>query len=200
MRLIVVLLSVLLTGCLQTLGGTLNDALNEANGYNYQAPTLAGTPRPTGGCGDNRCKTLDAVEAKGYELARQKRITWVKFVEVFYSKRAELYPNNDDGFGGRELMLYQLALAEQMDIGKISESQWAYLNEKKNSEINARNEMLSNSALQQSAGSNSGQGITCFKQREWSSGFNKNCVYSCLGSEAVQTIGSAELCPLSIVR
>lgn len=25
--------------------------------------------------------------------------------------------------------------------------------------------------------------VTCFKQREWISGFYKNCVYSCLGSE-----------------
>jgi hypothetical protein len=36
--------------------------------------------------------------------------------------------------------------------------------------------------------------------REWSSGFNKNCVYDCLGSEAVQTVGSAELCPLTMSR
>jgi hypothetical protein len=41
-------------------------------------------------------------------------------------------------------------------------------------------------------------GAACFKKREWSSGFNKNCVYDCLGSEAVQTIGMAEFCPMSI--
>lgn len=41
-------------------------------------------------------------------------------------------------------------------------------------------------------------GPTCFKRREWTSGFNKNCVYDCAGSEAVQTIGTAELCPLTI--
>lgn len=41
---------------------------------------------------------------------------------------------------------------------------------------------------------------TCFKRGEWSSGMNKNCAYDCLGSEAVQTIGVAELCPLMINR
>jgi hypothetical protein len=43
-------------------------------------------------------------------------------------------------------------------------------------------------------------GMVCLKKREWSSGFNKNCVYDCLGSEAVQTVGSAELCPLTLSR
>lgn len=43
-------------------------------------------------------------------------------------------------------------------------------------------------------------GGMCMKKREWTLGFNKNCVYDCLGSEAVQTIGSVELCPLTINR
>jgi hypothetical protein len=79
------------------------------------------------------------VEAKGYELARQKQITWAKFVETFYKKRAELYPDTDDRLGARELMLYQRALAEQMDAGRITESQWAYAIERKNADISARN-------------------------------------------------------------
>lgn len=43
-------------------------------------------------------------------------------------------------------------------------------------------------------------GTTCMKKREWTSGFNRNCVYDCLGSEAVQTVPSAQMCPLSIQR
>lgn len=43
-------------------------------------------------------------------------------------------------------------------------------------------------------------GGVCFKQREWTSGFNKNCVYDCTGSEAVQTISSMAFCPLTINR
>jgi hypothetical protein len=43
-------------------------------------------------------------------------------------------------------------------------------------------------------------GMTCMKKREWTSGFNKNCVYDRLGSDAVQTIGMAELCPLTYSR
>lgn len=46
----------------------------------------------------------------------------------------------------------------------------------------------------------SGSAVQCFKEREWVSGFNRNCVYSCLGSETVQTIGATELCPLSMER
>jgi hypothetical protein len=197
---IVLLLSMTLTGCLQTLGDTVKDVLNEASDYGRQAPTLAGTPIQTSGCSDHRCEFLDALEARGYELARKGEITWVGFVESFYRKRAELYPNSNDRFGARELMLYQRMLAERMDNGQISEAQWAYLIEKKNADINTRNEMLLNSASSQSTGSSANQGVTCFKQREWSSGFNKNCVYSCLGSEAVQTIRSTELCPLTIIR
>ncbi len=42
--------------------------------------------------------------------------------------------------------------------------------------------------------------LTCTKVREWRSGMNKNCVYNCIGSEFVQTIGAAEICPISINR
>lgn len=60
-------------------------------------------------------------------------------------------------------------------------------------------------ANQQQIGASSGsgpggQGITCFKKNEWTSGFNKNCVYNCLGSDAVQTIRNTDLCPLTITR
>ena len=41
---------------------------------------------------------------------------------------------------------------------------------------------------------------TCIKKREWVSGFNKNCVYDCLGSEAVETIANVAICPLSITK
>lgn len=40
--------------------------------------------------------------------------------------------------------------------------------------------------------------VNCIKNREWTSGFNKNCVYNCVGSEAVKTIRATDLCPLTI--
>ena len=46
----------------------------------------------------------------------------------------------------------------------------------------------------------SGNGATCFKKREWVSGTNRNCVYDCFGSEAVQTVSSFELCAQSMKR
>lgn len=38
----------------------------------------------------------------------------------------------------------------------------------------------------------------CFKTGEQVSGMNKICFYDCLGSAKAITIGSVELCPLSI--
>lgn len=47
---------------------------------------------------------------------------------------------------------------------------------------------------------NIGAGMTCFYKSDWVSGMNKNCVYDCMGNTAVQTFGSASICPLSIQR
>jgi hypothetical protein len=127
----------MLAGCA---GSLLNDVANdyrEMLGV-YTAPTLAASPRSSG-CGDDRCRALDSLEARGYELARQKKITWVRLVDAFYLKRAEFYPDSQDGYGVNELKSYQRALAEQMDLGKMTESQWVYLIEKKSAEIGARN-------------------------------------------------------------
>lgn len=133
------LIGILLSGC-TSIDRALRDIDNDAAEVlgTYSAPTLAGSPRPSG-CTEQRCRTLDSIEAKGYELARQKKISWGKFVDYFYLKRSELYPNSNDSSGVYELRAYQKALAEQMDQGKLSESQWEYLVERKNSEIQARN-------------------------------------------------------------
>ena len=40
--------------------------------------------------------------------------------------------------------------------------------------------------------------VTCFKSYEYISGFNKICVYDCLGSDRAITIQSTQLCPLTI--
>ena len=40
--------------------------------------------------------------------------------------------------------------------------------------------------------------VTCFKKGEYTSGFNKICIYNCLGSDVAITIGAMQLCPLSI--
>lgn len=54
----------------------------------------------------------------------------------------------------------------------------------------------SNSSISSSASS----GTTCFAKGSTTSGFNKICAYDCLGSAAAITIGSTELCPLTIER
>lgn len=42
--------------------------------------------------------------------------------------------------------------------------------------------------------------VTCYKVTEYTSGFNKICIYNCLGSETAITIGATQLCPLTINR
>lgn len=41
---------------------------------------------------------------------------------------------------------------------------------------------------------------TCFSTGEETDGMNKICYYDCLGSRAAITIGSTQLCPLTINR
>lgn len=41
-------------------------------------------------------------------------------------------------------------------------------------------------------------GTGCFARGEQTSGFNKICYYDCMGSARAITIGSTELCPLTL--
>lgn len=140
MRISLMLFALVLSGCggVSDLVKGVNDLAGELTGT-YSAPTLAGSPRPLE-CSDSRCSNLEAIQEKGYELARQRKITWGKFVNVFYQKRADLYPSSEDDSGASELIAYQRFLAEQMDVGRISETQWVYLNEQKVGELKARNQ------------------------------------------------------------
>lgn len=45
-----------------------------------------------------------------------------------------------------------------------------------------------------------GSGMTCFKQGEALRNTSRHCIYSCAGSEVIQTISVAEVCPLSLTR
>jgi hypothetical protein len=133
-----ILFAIFLAGCgsVYQMNNDLNDSLGQIMGT-YSAPTLASSPRPSG-CSDSKCRQLDQLEAKGYDLARQKKITWTKLVSAFYEGRAKLYPDSNDSAGTRELISFQRVLAEQMDAGKITETQWAYLVDKKYSEVQSR--------------------------------------------------------------
>ena len=52
----------------------------------------------------------------------------------------------------------------------------------------------------ENANSSGMQAMTCYKTREWVSRTLKNCAYKCVGGEAVQTVGVAEICPISMQR
>jgi hypothetical protein len=133
-----IFLTLVLAGCSGIVD--LQNSVAEIQGI-YSAPLLAGTPT-TRTCTDKRCRVLDSIEADGYVLARQKNITWVKMVDDYYKKRSELYPHSQDKNGANELRLYQRYVAEQMDNGKVTEAQWAYLVESKTAEVQTRSKML----------------------------------------------------------
>jgi hypothetical protein len=164
MRLKTMLIALTLTGCsgYTEMARDFNNSAGELMGT-YSAPTLAGAPTPSG-CNDPRCAVLDALEQKAYDLARQKKITWVKLVDAFYQKRAEMYPNSRDGDGANELRTYQRALAEQMDQGRITESQWAYLIERKKGDIRARNQAVSNTVRRQTNCTTTNVGTSAFPE------------------------------------
>lgn len=136
-----------LSGCLTTSGGGIFDVLYNLNDKSsllmgtYQAPTLASAPMSSG-CAhrDQRCLILDQVEADLYTKARSNTISWRQLVDRFYSERARQYPDTNDSYGAAELIAYQRVLADRMDRGQISETEWVYFNEQKNQEISSRSQ------------------------------------------------------------
>lgn len=150
-----VLLVLALSGCgsLYQLNNSINDSANQLMGT-YSAPTLASSPTPSGCGNDSRCQQLDELEAMGYEAARQKRITWTKLVNAFYEGRRQLYPNSSDSAYTREFISFQRVLAEQMDAGKITETQWVYLVDKKYAEVQTMNAGQQTTCNTQNTGTN----------------------------------------------
>ncbi len=141
-RILLLSMALPLSGCLATGDPFGLNALNDATAVmlgTYQAPTLASYPRPSG-CGDRdaRCRVLDEYEAYLYQEARAGRISWVQLVDSFYTERARQYPQSNDNYGAREWFSFQRMLAEQMDARKITESQWVYYHEQKQTEMASR--------------------------------------------------------------
>lgn len=137
--------AIAVSGCSTISSGTFFNALDQINDSNsqifglYQAPTLAPSPRPSG-CArhDQRCLTLDETEANLYAKARQSKITWRQLVDEFYLERARQFPRSNDSYGATELAAYQRVLADRMDMGQISETEWVYFIEKKLQEMSSQ--------------------------------------------------------------
>lgn len=162
---------------------------------------------------DNR-RVQDAFDTEKARLEQQVRAgekTWVQAatqtreLDKYFARRTDIdttwkYDQDDE-----EYHAYCIALAERLDGKQISFAEFDAARLQRFNEIQARRQSLNAQQriiqnTQQSSGSVGRREFTCFKEREWSSGFNKNCVYNCMGSEAVQTIGATEMCPFSIVR
>jgi len=161
---------------------------------------------------------FDTAKAMKERRAAEGKTTWVQAakeirdMDKYVANRTDLDTNWKYDADDEEYHAYCIALAERLDRKEISFAEFDAARQQRfnairsrRQSLNAQQQIIDNMALQQitntaSRPSISSGGTTCFKQREWTSGLNKNCVYDCLGSEAVQTVGAAELCPLTISR
>lgn len=155
--------------------------------------------------------TFDAEKARLEIQARSGEITWVQAtsqtrdLDKSLANRADFDTTWKFDHDDEEYHAYAVALAERLDSRQITFAEFDSLRIAKLNSIRARSESLS---LQRRAARRvnldsldvGGSGAICTKKREWISGFNKNCIYSCLGGEAVQTLRSTDLCPLTIER
>jgi hypothetical protein len=103
-------------------------------------------PKPgPSGCKSPECLQLDAFEAEGYERARSGRTSWLDFVYSFYAQVTLLFPDAPRGGSIGEYIAYQRMLAERMDRKQITETEWAYLLQKKLNDLIARDTVVGNS-------------------------------------------------------
>lgn len=118
--------------------GQLPTTLSPASVDGARCPTVLASSPHSSGIDDYRAKALDYFEADIYGNARTGRISWVQLVDSFYARCIEIFKGQFYITHNRELQAYQRMLAEQMDAKEITESQWAYLIEKKLGEMRAR--------------------------------------------------------------
>lgn len=147
-------LALALTGCssIYEINNDANDSINQLMGT-YSAPLLGSSPRPSG-CASEKCRQLDELEKFGYAKVHEKTMTWKKFVDFFYEGRSQFFPKTNDDAYTRELISFQRVLAVQMDERKITETQWAYLIDKKFAEMQSRIEGQKTTCNTQNTGSN----------------------------------------------
>lgn len=135
MKFLILLAIILTAGCadLNQINRDLNNTTAQLLGT-FTAPVLSASPRSSG-CSNDSCKELDEFERAAYAAVDQKRITYSKLVELFYEARRRLYPSSNDPQWVYEYRSFQRALAEHVDAGKMSSTQWEYLIDKKFGEI-----------------------------------------------------------------
>lgn len=131
--------------------------------------------------------------------AERGQITWkeaairTRDLDKDFYARAGFFSSWKYDSDDEEFHAFCIALAERVDRKLMTVSEYDAARIARMNALNARSQMLNASQPIQ----NSSSGVVCTLSRQWSSGMNKNCVYNCLGSEAVKTIGAAEICPIS---
>jgi hypothetical protein len=134
----ILLFSAMLSGCsaYSDLARDVNNAVAEYSGT-YMAPPLQPVYVKRQ-CTDDRCRKLDYFEYELYTLVDRKRETYSEMVRKYYELRTRLYPDSRDTRQLYELRSFQRALAEQIDKGEVSATQWEYQNRKMASDMAAR--------------------------------------------------------------
>jgi hypothetical protein len=153
--------------------------------------------------------SFDSQRLQLEQRAMAGEITWVQAVmqtrdlDKHFANRQDLDTTWKFDSDEEEYHAYCIALAERLDKKEVSFAQFdAARLERLNSirarrqSLNAQQQLINNSRQVSSPSGRSG--MLCTKKAEWVSGMNRNCVYNCGGSDAVQTVGAAELCPITI--
>ena len=151
----------------------------------------------------------DYVKAENDALAAAKKITWaqastrVRDADKYMAENKSGYDTSwkfdaDD----EEYHSYVIAISEQLDRKLISFASFDAARIAKRNEIDTRRQSIN---LQHQAIRNVSQptqrgGIMCIRNKEISAGMGTHCVYDCAGSEVIQTIGPAQICPIQIRR
>ena len=141
--------------------------------------------------------------------AQSGKITWVQ-ASVRVRDFDRFLADNKSGYDtswkfdidDAEYHAYVIAIAERLDAGKISFAEFdasriSKLNEigSRRASINAQQQMINNNQS-----SSSSSGFTCPKSHESPAGMGTHCVYNCATGQVIQTIGAAQICPISIRR
>ncbi|WP_137921272.1 hypothetical protein [Hydrogenophaga sp. 2FB] len=93
-------------------------------------------------CFSKACRSLDNYTAAAYARARSGQMSWVSLVDGYYRLRDQLYRGRGDTPFTAEIRSYQRALAEQIDFGKLTETQWVYLQQRRINELNSRQALI----------------------------------------------------------
>ncbi len=149
------------------------------------------------------------MKAETDALAAAGDITWVQASAKVRDADKRL-AENKSGFDtswkfdsdDEEYHSYVIAIAERLDQKLISFAEFDASRIAKRNEIDARRQYINQQSRPAPSSSLIQQGaqLRCMLKGKVSAGMGTHCVYDCVGSEVIQTIGPAQICQIQISR